>query len=653
MEDSSSNNNNKCTNLDVPIAVPTERTSLLRKRRKGRTRGREGRNKMTTSGTSTTDYSNNSNRNNSNSNDGTNNSSNRMVMIMPPEGERSLDDFLEYAYQSTKQGNGRNGINLFTQWKYWGLMLSLGMANSSDASEILCISYILSDREFNEHILQESAWRGGLLAAAVFLGMLIGGLFIGTLGDWLGRRPMLLVGLLCNTIAGVLSAAAPDALTLSFLRCIAGIGIGATVPPLFTLVTELAPPSQRGLFVTVCASFWMVGSIYVALVALWLLESLGLSWRVFAVACAVPSAIGGFLIYMIVPESPRFLALEQKHTDALRVTLQLANLMGYDGPSLTLTEMERSFPRSSSQSIQSLSHAEEQQRQRGGGGGIFSIMSTAMTDFYVSASKLYTKDLRQTTWPLQMVWFSLSFGSYGLLTWINSIFVQEHLKNVYFNALLFAASNLPGNILTAILMDRIGRSIMLISSVVASASCLVSFAWSAYVTSQAGIVLSACAFQCFTIAAWNTIDCMTSELFPTTVRSTGMGVCAASGRIGAMVAQFVNGALIAQPIRLLLVASVTLLLGALTPCLLPEGDMTGQPVQDDVVVDTMVGQQRLLGAEGGGGDDIDDNAYSTSSEQHDQSMEYGKDATNSSSVTGTRSRNISYQQNQPSIHSVV
>jgi hypothetical protein len=210
----------------------------------------------------------------------------------------------------------------------------------------------------------------------------------------------------------------------------------------------------------------------------------------------------------------------------------------------------------------------------------------AMADFWASAAKLYTPQLKQTTWPLQMVWFSLSFGSYGLLTWINTLFVAVHLENVYFNAFLFALSNLPGNILTALLMDRVGRSTMLVGSVLCAAGGLFSFAaFAASATLHApGIVLSACIFQCFTISAWNTIDCMTSELFPTSVRSTGMGVCAASGRVGAMVAQFVNGALVANPVRLLLVASITLLLGAATPCLLPNGgDMTGQPVQDEVV----------------------------------------------------------------------
>merc|ERR1711988_1702273 len=77
-----------------------------------------------------------------------------------------------------------------------------------------------------------------------------------------------------------------------------------------------------------------------------------------------------------------------------------------------------------------------------------------------------------------MVWFALSFGSYGLLTWINIIFVKVHLENVYYNALLFAFSNLPGNILSGLFMDSqiVGRSYLLIGSIVLSSVSLLSFA---------------------------------------------------------------------------------------------------------------------------------------------------------------------------------
>jgi MFS family permease len=333
----------------------------------------------------------------------------------------------------------------------------------------------------------------------------------------------------------------------------------------------------------------MVGSIYVAMMAMIILQNAGWTWRVFAMACAVPSAVGAFMVYTLVPESPRFLALQQKQEEALRITNKLAIQMDYNGPLLSLQELHNQFPEKVNN--EGVGFTIESSYVSPGAGtysfaAIRSMAKLAMADFWTSTAKLYIPELKRTTWPLMMVWFSLSFGSYGLLTWINTLFVKVHLENVYFNALLFALSNLPGNIMSALLMDRIGRSALLILSITAASASLVSFAAFAAASSlhAGGIVMSACSFQCFTTAAWNTIDCMTSELFPTAVRSTGMGVCAASGRIGAFVAQFVNGALVAKPVRLLLVASVTLALGAATPCLLPGGDMAGRAVQDEVPV---------------------------------------------------------------------
>ena len=526
------------------------------------------------------------------------------------------------------------------QWRYWCIILSLGVANSSDATEVLCISYMLADRVFQTKILgmnndnNESSHGAGMLAATVFLGMLLGGLFVGTMSDWIGRKPMLVLGLVCNSVSGVLSALSPNVYLLSALRCVSGLGIGATVPPMVTLATELAPPSARGFCVTIAMSFWMVGSIYVALVALWCFGGeegdsgsdgatgvgfvSGLpTWRVFALICAVPSAVGSVLVYRLVPESPRFLGLEGRSREAVDVANALVEKMSGGTPSpvlpLTIAELERTFPSSAIRDLE-----DRQRRDAGsttttllttpatGGGRIESALEfvrLAIMDFFHSVSKLYVPGLLRTTLALQLVWFALNFGSYGLLTWINIIFEKVNLENIYFNALLFALSNLPGNVFTALYMDRIGRSASLVGSVGCASASLVLFAISAQWTYPTGIVASACLFQGFTIAAWNTMDTMTSELFPTPVRSTGLGICTASGRIGAMIAQFVNGALMEKPVRLLLVASGTLLLGALTPVLLPgDGDMTGRPVSDDLRSGAVVGgggNAGLLAVSGG------------------------------------------------------
>lgn len=521
-------------------------------------------------------------------------------------------------------------------WRYWLVFVALGVANSSDAAEILCLSYILSVDAFEARILHRTAWRAGLLAATVFLGMLLGGLLVGGLGDWWGRRPMLVLGLAANGVAGLLSAAAPDVFTLAFCRFVAGLGIGATVPPLFALCSELAPPASRGFYVTLVASFWMVGSMYVAIVGWAILgtvdetsnhdggESSGSGqdnrWRIFTASCAVPSLVGGLLVAWCVPESPRFLLLQGRHDQALAVIHRLADSMQYTGgPPMTRAELVHHYPEETTFPIIFDDDDEEDANDGNHNNGrrsqsfsfdvndlrpgtthmprppawevAYNAVTQALHDFSISSSRLYTPSMRSTTFPLQLVWFSLSFGSYGLLTWINTLFEQVHLKNVYFNALLFSASNLPGNIMSAYLMDKTGRASLLTGSILAAALSLVAFAYVAAqqnldgagggkpTVSASWIVVAACSFQCFTIASWNAIDVLTSELFPTSVRSTGMGVCAATGRVGAMLAQFVNGALVSHPVRLLLTAATALLLGSLTPALLP-ADQTGQPVLD-------------------------------------------------------------------------
>ena len=463
---------------------------------------------------------------------------------------RSMDEYLSAA------ASGR------TPGRYWILFLSLGVGLSSDASEILSLSYILSDEDFLESILDQHRENGGLLAATVFLGMLLGGLLVGTLGDRYGRKPLLLTGLSTNATAGLLAALAWNAPLLGLCRFVAGIGIGATIPPLFTLGSELSPPADRGFWITVVASFWMVGSIYVAVIA-WLLQ--GFSWRLLAAFSALPCLSGTILCARLVPESPRFLALRGDYSQAAREVVKLADAMGYEGPPLSVDELMAHYPEREVVSPRSL---------RGIAG-----LQMALAGFLASTQQLYSPSIRKTTLPLQMAWFALSFGTYGLYTWINTIFVEVKLENVYFNALLFALSNLPGNILSALLLDRVGRGAVLSGCLLTAAASLFVFAYGASTMSPVWVVVTSCAFQGFSTAAWNSIDVLSSELFATTIRSTGMGVCTATGRIGAMLAQLVNGYLVGSPARLLSVAASSLLLGALTPAFLPTS-LSGQAVPD-------------------------------------------------------------------------
>jgi MFS transporter, VNT family, synaptic vesicle glycoprotein 2 len=451
----------------------------------------------------------------------------------PPEG----DDSAGFASLGTHH-QPRSIEDLFEQSRTnWWIFLALGMANSSDASEILCLSYILADPVFKEHILHEST--GGLLTGSVFCGMLLGGLYIGIYSDHIGRHPALLSGLILNGAAGITSCIVTNVTQLCIIRFIAGIGIGATVPPLFALASELTSDSKRGWWVSVVASFWMIGSLFVAIVAYCILDKFG--WRVFGSVCALPSCVGASLVYTLVPESPRFLLLQGRYQNALDAANRSVRT-----PTWTIDEVLYHHENAATQG-----RLEER---------------TALESIIPTVKELYTDSFR-TAVTLQVAWFSLSFASYGLLTWINRIFAKVGLEDVYFNEILFAGANLPGNIFAAVFLDRLGRGRILSGSLWVAALSLITFA--AFSRHQNLVVLSACVFQGASVSAWNAIDVITSEGFPVSTRSTGLSACAATGRIGAGIAQLCNAALIDSPVQLLMLSAFMLMVGSMTPCCLP------------------------------------------------------------------------------------
>jgi MFS family permease len=125
--------------------------------------------------------------------------------------------------------------------------LSLAVGNAADAVEIMCIGYIMN--EIDGISTQEKEF----LSAAVFIGMLVGGLLCGVLSDRIGRKPCLQYSLFINAVASLASAFAPSIPLLILCRVVGGIGIGGSVPSVFTLGAELFPSPIRGKLLSLIA----------------------------------------------------------------------------------------------------------------------------------------------------------------------------------------------------------------------------------------------------------------------------------------------------------------------------------------------------------------------------------------------------------------
>ena len=154
------------------------------------------------------------------------------------------------------------------------LMLVCGWANASDAVEILCISFLLPSAECD---LELTPARKGWLSAILFVGMMIGGYVWGSLGDTLGRRTVLINAMVVNTVAGFLSSLSQDFYPFMLLRFLSGVGVGGSIPVVWTYYAEFQPSSRRGAALSILASFWMIGNLTVAGSA-WLIIPHEMGW---------------------------------------------------------------------------------------------------------------------------------------------------------------------------------------------------------------------------------------------------------------------------------------------------------------------------------------------------------------------------------------
>ena len=83
-----------------------------------------------------------------------------------------------------------------------------------------------------------------VLSAALF-GLAAGALLAGPLADRLGRKTVLVGSVLIFAVACLASGFAPDLTTLSVLRFVTGLGLGAAMPNAVTLMSEYCPDSRR------------------------------------------------------------------------------------------------------------------------------------------------------------------------------------------------------------------------------------------------------------------------------------------------------------------------------------------------------------------------------------------------------------------------
>ncbi len=98
------------------------------------------------------------------------------------------------------------------------------------------------------------------------LGMLLGGILWGILGDKKGRLKVLFGSILLYSVANILNAFVTDIPSYTLIRLLAGIGLAGELGAGITLISELMPKETRGYGTMIVVTFGALGAVAASLI---------------------------------------------------------------------------------------------------------------------------------------------------------------------------------------------------------------------------------------------------------------------------------------------------------------------------------------------------------------------------------------------------
>ena len=103
--------------------------------------------------------------------------------------------------------------------------------------------------------------QGEFIISVQMLGLLVGGILWGVIGDKKGRLSVLFGSILLYSIANILNGMVVNTTQYAVLRFVAGVGLAGELGAGITLVSELLPKEKRGIAAAMVASFGILGAV--------------------------------------------------------------------------------------------------------------------------------------------------------------------------------------------------------------------------------------------------------------------------------------------------------------------------------------------------------------------------------------------------------
>jgi AAHS family 4-hydroxybenzoate transporter-like MFS transporter len=329
------------------------------------------------------------------------------------------------------------------------------------------------------------------------VGMTVGSLSAGAVGDRIGRRTALVLSVLLFGIATVVSAFAPSIVIIDIVRFIAAAGIGGAIPNSTTLSAEFTPLRKRAVAVMLTIVCIPLGGALAGSVAAIVLPTAG--WRaLFLIGGVLPIGLA-ILMAFLIPESPRFLSRNPRRgPELVRLLLRLQHTVPA-GATFVENLTERVEPR------------------------------TVFHDFFGRGQAL-------STLALWLAFFSSAANVYMCFSWLPALLASEgwNLSAASNGLAAYNYGGVTGVLCFAALVNRFGsRRLSLIAASLGALTALVLISIKgAPATGHLPLFAALTAHGFCVNAVQTSLFALSVHLYPTRVRATGVAAGAAVGRLG-------------------------------------------------------------------------------------------------------------------------
>jgi MFS family permease len=383
---------------------------------------------------------------------------------------------------------------------------ALGIGWLLDAFEVTIVNNIIGAlRDLWRLTNLEASW----ILSIWFVGIMVGAYLFGYLADRFGRRRLFLLTLLLYGLFTFLTAFAWDYGSFMLLRAFTAVGVGAEYAAINAAISEFIPARHRGKANATVMNFWSLGAILAALVTLYLLNNLppDVGWRAAFGFGAVIALFTG-IVRRYIPESPRWLLARGK------VEIAEAVVENVEKGRFEMPVNLPSEPNSSAASSENY-------------GG-----------FWRQSRELITRYPGRTALG-SLLDFSEAAGYYGLFAFLALFILPAVAVPSQFVPWFYLIGNvgaLAGGAVAAFSLDKIGRKITVPAFYALAACGILLLAGATYTRDWHWVLTAFTLANLFATGSWISAYPTFSELFPTHLRSTGIGLSVAVGRIGAFFA---------------------------------------------------------------------------------------------------------------------